>query len=107
MHQCAVSLNEKLSFVMRLIASTFVEIVTLILSIDFHSSLTKNDYQLYTAAVTVTDLVNIEHVDNRQQDPRSCLVHLVDRFDSERWFRCNQVIFNVFRVFLVKKACSI
>jgi len=39
---------------------------------------------------------------NREQDPRSCLVHPVDRFDSEGWFSCNQVIFNVFRVFLVK-----
>jgi len=38
------------------------------------------------------------HVGNRQQDPRSCLVH--DCFDSERWFSCNQVIF--FPVFLVK-----
>ena len=51
---------------------------------------------------TVTDLVNIEHVSNRQQDPRSCLVHLFDCFDSEEWFSCNQVTFNVFRVFLVK-----
>ena len=41
----------------------------------------------------MTDLVNIEHVGNRQQDPRSCLVHPVDRFDSEEWFSCNQVIF--------------
>jgi len=41
----------------------------------------------------VTDLVNIEHVGNRQQDPRSCLVHPVDRFDSEVWLSCNQVIF--------------
>jgi len=56
----------------------------------------------YTASDTVTDLVNIEHVGNRQQDSMSCLVHPVDRFDSEGWFGCNQVIFNVFRVFLVK-----
>jgi len=50
---------------------------------------------------TVTDLVNIEHVGNRQQDPRSYLVHPVSRFDSEGWFSCNQVMC-VFRVFLVK-----
>jgi len=31
------------------------------------------------------------------------MVHPVDRFDSEGWFSCNQVIFNVFLVFLVKK----
>jgi len=29
----------------------------------------------------------------------SCLVHTVDRFDSDGWFSCDQV---VFRVFLVK-----
>ena len=47
----------------------------------------------YTATDTVTDLVNIEHVGNRHQDPGSCLVHPVDRFDSEGWFSCDQVIF--------------
>jgi len=47
----------------------------------------------------VTDLVNIEHVSNRQQDamlpslPRSCVVYPVDRFDSEGWFSSDQVIF--------------
>jgi len=36
--------------------------------------------------------------------PRSCLVHPVDRFDSEGWFSSDQMIFlTVFRVFLVKK----
>ena len=36
--------------------------------------------------------------------PRSCLVHPVNRFDSEGWFSSDQVIFlTVFRVFLVKK----
>jgi len=29
-------------------------------------------------------------------------VHPVDRFDSEGWFSCNQVIFNVLRVFVIK-----
>ena len=28
-----------------------------------------------------------------EQDPKSCLVHPVDRFDSEDWLSCNQVIF--------------
>jgi len=46
----------------------------------------------------VTDLVNTKHVGNRQQDAmlssyRSCLVHPVDRFDSEGWFSSDQVIF--------------
>jgi len=27
--------------------------------------------------------------------------HTVDRFDSERWLSCDQVIFNVFCVFLI------
>ena len=36
--------------------------------------------------------------------PRSCLVHPIDRFDSEGWFSYDQVIFlTLFRVFLVKK----
>jgi len=48
---------------------------------------------LPTANNTVTDLVNIEHVGNRQQDSRSCLVHPVDHFVSEGGFSCNQVIF--------------
>jgi len=48
----------------------------------------------------LTDLTNTEHVDNRQQVPRSCLVHPVDRFDSEGWFSSDQVIFlTVFCVF--------
>jgi len=53
----------------------------------------------------MTDLANTEYVDNRQQEaicslPRSCLVHPVDRFDSEGWFSSDQVIFlTVFRVF--------
>jgi len=36
--------------------------------------------------------------------PRSCLVHPVDRFDSEGWFISDQVIsLTVFRVVLVKR----
>jgi len=41
----------------------------------------------------MSDVVNKEHVGYRQQGPRSCLVHPVDRFDSEGWFSCNQVIY--------------
>jgi len=63
------------------------------LSIDFHSGLMMNSSHLLHSDRHVTDLVNIEHVDNRQQDTRSCLVHPIDRFDSEGWFSCNQVIF--------------
>jgi len=57
-------------------------------------------------------MANSEHVGNTQQDAmlpsyRSCLVHPVDRFDSEGWFSSDQVIFlTVFRVF-GEKACSI
>jgi len=52
----------------------------------------------------VTDLANTEHVGNAQQDacslPMSCLVHPVDRFDSEGWVSSGQVIFlTVFCVF--------
>jgi len=51
----------------------------------------------HTATDTVTDLAITEYVDNRQRMlcslPRSCLVHPVDRFDSEGWFGFDQVIF--------------
>ena len=80
-----------MSSVMCLIASTFVETVRYSIP-----SLRLDEEQLpsfYTATDTVTDLVNTEHVGNRQQDPRSCLVYPVDRFDSEGWFSCNQAIF--------------
>jgi len=48
----------------------------------------------YTATDTVTDLVNTEHVGNRQQDAmmpsiRSCLMHPVNRFDTEGCVSCN------------------
>jgi len=80
---------------MCLIVSTFVEIkdIPLILFTDFHSGLTKNNSHLLHSDQPVIDLVNIKHVGNRQQDPRSYLVHPVDRFDSQGWFSCNQVIF--------------
>jgi len=55
---------------------------------------------------TMTFLVNIQRVGNRQEDLRSCLVHSVDRFDSERWFSCNQMYFNVFRVVFSKKCAA-
>jgi len=58
-----------------------------------------------SATDNVTDLVNIKHDGNICRMlcslPRSCLVHTIDRFDSEGWFSCDHVIFsNVFRVFL-------
>ena len=46
----------------------------------------------YTVTDNVTDLVNTKHMGNRQQDSRPCLVHSVDRFDSEGWFSCNQSV---------------
>ena len=57
------------------------------------TKLNKLYYIFYTATDTMTYLFNIEHAGNRQQDSRSCLVHPVDRFDSEGWFSCKQVIF--------------
>jgi len=42
--------------------------ISLILSIDFHSGLDEEQHIFYTATDTVTDLVNTEHVGNRQQD---------------------------------------
>jgi len=58
----------------------------------------------------VTDLSNIEHVSNRQHDAmipsRSCLVHPVDRFDTEGWFSSDHVIFLTVS-FFGEKACSI
>ena len=59
-----------------------------------------------TATDTVMEFVNITLEGNRQQDAMlpswSCLVHTVDRFDSEGWFSCAQVIFLMCFVFLVK-----
>jgi len=52
----------------------------------------------YTATDTMTDLFNIDHVGNRQQDPRSCLVHPVDLFDSEGDSAVTRWYFNVFLV---------
>jgi len=93
--QCAVFLKEKLSFVMCLIVSTFVEIVSYPINTVHRLSLRLDEEQLrsFTQRPALTDLVNIEHVGNRQQDARSCLVHPLDHVDSEVWFSCNQVIF--------------
>jgi len=65
--------------------------------LTFTPGLTKsNSHIFYTATDTVTDLVNTQHVGNRQ--------HPVDRYDSERWFSCEQVIFlTMFCVFSLKK----
>jgi len=93
--QCAVFLKEKLSFVMCLIVSTFVEIVSYPINTVHRLSLRLDEEQLrsFTQRPALTDLVNIEHEGNRQQDARSCLVHPLDHVDSEVWFSCNQVIF--------------
>ena len=97
LHQCAVFLKEKLSSVMCLIACTFVEIVrypiNTVCPLTFTQAWWRTTPIFYTTTDTATDLVNIEHLGNRQQDPRSCLVHPFDRFDSEGWFSCNQAIF--------------
>jgi len=52
-----------------------------------------------TAIDTMTDLVNVKRESNIMQDamllsfPRFCMVHTVDRFGSEWWFSCDQMIF--------------
>jgi len=67
----------------------------------------------HTVTDTVTDFALIQSmwvIDSRMlcSLPRSCLVHPVDRFDSEGWFSSDQVIFQtLFRVFFCEKACSI
>jgi len=85
--------ERKSSSMMCLIASTFVEIVRYPINIVRWQAWWRTTPTFYTATDTVTDLVNIEHVSNRQQDSRSCLVHPVDSCDSEGRFSCNQVIF--------------
>ena len=80
---------------MCLIVSTFVEIVSYPINTVHRLSLRLDEEQLrsFTQRPALTDLVNIEHEGNRQQDARSCLVHPLDHVDSEVWFSCNQVIF--------------
>jgi len=47
-----------------------------------------------TVTNTSTDLLKVECQGSIL--PRSCLVHTVNRFDSERWLSCNQVQFSGF-----------
>jgi len=82
------------------------------MSIDFHSRLDEEQLPSFTQRLTLwrTWLTqNMWVTDSRMlcSRLRSCLVHPVDRFDSEGWFSSDQVIFlTVFCVF-GEKACSI
>ena len=79
------------------------------MSIDFHSRLDEEQLPPFAQRLTLwrTWLTQSMWVtDSRMlcSLPKSCLVHPVDRFDSEGWFSSDQVIFlAVLRVFLVKK----
>jgi len=81
----------------------------LILSTDFYSRLDEEQLPPFTQRLTLWQTwltQNMWVTDSRMlcSLPRSCLVHPVDRFDSERWFSSDQVIFlTVFSVFSVKK----
>jgi len=75
--------------------------------------MTKNN-SFYTATVTVTDLVNIERVGNRQQDAIlplwidfNCLMHIVDHFGNEGWFNCDQEIISMCFVFVGKATYNV
>jgi len=79
------------------------------MSIDFYSRLDEEQLPSFTQRLTVwqtwlTQSMWVTHSRMLCSLPKSCLVHPVDRFDSEGWFSSDQVIFlTVFRVFLLKK----
>jgi len=78
------------------------------MSIDFYSRLDKEQLSPFTQWLTLwwTCLTQSMWVtDSRMlcSLPRSCLVHPVDRFDSEGWFSSDQVIVLTVSCFLVKK----
>ena len=88
----AILLKEKLSSVLYLIASdTFVVIVRYAINTVHWLSL-RLKLPSFTQWPTPWQSWLTQHVGNRQQDPRSCLVHPVDRFDSAGWFSCNQTV---------------
>jgi len=68
------------------------------LSINLHSRLDEEQLPSFTQWLTLWQTWLIQSMwvtDSRRlcSLPRSCLVHPVDRFDSERWFSSDQVIF--------------
>jgi len=83
------------------------------MSIDFCSSLDEEQLLSFTRRLTLwqtwlTQSMRVTHSRMPCSLRRSCLVHPVDRFDSEGWFSSDQVIFlNCISCFSVKKACSI
>jgi len=105
------SWKKKLSPVMCLIASTFVEIVRYLINTVHWLSLQawrRTTPILYTQRLTPwqTWLTQSMWVTDSRilcPLPRSCVVHPVDYFDSEEWFSSDQVIFLTTLCFLVKK----
>jgi len=79
------------------------------LSINFHSRLDEEQLPSFPQRLTPwqTWLIHSMWVPVSRMLcslPRSCLVHPVDRFDTEGWFSSDQVIFlTMFCVFFVKK----
>jgi len=68
------------------------------MSIDFHSRLDEEQLPSFTQRLTLWRTCLIQSLwvtDSRMlcSLPRSCVVHPVDRFDSEGWFSSDQVIF--------------
>jgi len=79
---------------------TFVDTVGYLIStaIDFHSKLEEEHLPTFTQRLTPWQTWLIQSMwvtDSRMlcSLPRSCMVHTVDRFDSEGWFSSDQVIF--------------
>jgi len=101
--QCTCALSswkKKMSSVMCLIAPNICwdSKILLILSIDFYSRLDEEQLPLFTQRLTLwlTWLThNMRVTDSRMlcSLPRSCVMHPVDRFDSEGWFSSDEVIF--------------
>jgi len=109
---CALSSWKKnLSSVMCLIASNICwdSKIPLILSIDFYFRLDEEQLSPFAQGLTpwqtwLTQSMWVTDSSMLCSLPRSCLVHPVDRFDSEGWFSSDQMLLlTVFSVFLVKK----
>jgi len=90
------SWKKKMSSVMCFIASNICwdSDIPLILSTDFYSRLDEEQLPSFTQPVTawqawLTQSMWVTHSRMLCSLPRSCLVHPVDRSDSEGWFNCD------------------
>jgi len=93
---------------MCLMASTCVEIVRYpkYCPLTFTQAWLRTTPIFYTATDTVTDLVNIEHVGNRYQDPIGpvwCIQSIVLTVKVGSAIHVTRWYFNVFHAFFVKK----